>query len=127
MTNMELILSMLAEESTREISAATRPDNMIDHHKVAASGGGVARNARIEIEQKTGRKVISPLKSSAKWSAEAFGEGGYEVVPPEKEEEFRKMAEEDSCRRRPGCMPMIMWQLAHRRKDRPLGSCEVRS
>ena len=58
MTNMELILSMLAEESTREISAATRPDNMIDHHKVAASGGGVARNARIEIEQKTGRKVM---------------------------------------------------------------------
>src|SRR5574344_828913 len=44
MTNMELILSMLAEESTREISAATRPDTMIDHHKVAASGGGVARN-----------------------------------------------------------------------------------
>ena len=43
-----------------------------------------------------------PLKSSAKWSAEAFGVGGYEVVPPEKEEEFRKMAEEDSRRRRPG-------------------------
>lgn len=64
MTNMELILSMLAEESTREISAATRPDNMIDHHKVAASGGSVARNARIEIEQKTGRKVISPLNAS---------------------------------------------------------------
>ena len=64
MTNMELILSMLAEESTREISAATRPNNMIDHHKVAASGGGVARNARIEIEQKTGRKVISPLNAS---------------------------------------------------------------
>lgn len=41
-------------------------------------------------------------KSSAKWSAEAFGEGGYEVVPPEKEEEFRKMAEEDNRRRRPG-------------------------
>jgi len=41
-------------------------------------------------------------KSSARWSAEAFGEGGYEVVPPEKEEEFRKMAEEDNRRRRPG-------------------------
>ena len=64
MTNMELILSMLAEESTRQISAATRPDNMIEHHKVAASGGGVAKNARIEIEQKTGRKVISPLNAS---------------------------------------------------------------
>jgi hypothetical protein len=32
-------------------------------------------------------------KSSARWSAEAFGEGWYEVVPPEKEEEFRKMVE----------------------------------
>ena len=64
MTNMELILSMLAEESTRQISAVTRPDNMIEHHKVATSGGGVARNARIEIEQKTGRKVISPLNAS---------------------------------------------------------------
>ena len=47
-------------------------------------------------------KVGGLLKSSAKWSAEAFGEGGYEVVPPEKEEEFRKMAEEDNRRRRPG-------------------------
>ena len=46
--------------------------------------------------------AAEPLKSSAKWSAEAFGEGGYEVVPPEKEEEFRKMAEEDNSRRRPG-------------------------
>ena len=64
MTNMELILSMLAEESTRAISASTLPDNMIAHHKVAASGGGVARNARIEIERKTGHKVISPLNAS---------------------------------------------------------------
>ena len=47
-------------------------------------------------------KAAEPLKSLAKWSAEAFGEGGYEVVPPEKEEEFHKMAEEDSRRRRPG-------------------------
>lgn len=64
MTNMELILSMLAEESTRAISASTLPDNMIAHHKVAASGGSVARNARIEIERKTGHKVISPLNAS---------------------------------------------------------------
>ena len=46
--------------------------------------------------------AAQPLKSSAKQSAEAFGEGGYEIVPPEKEEEFRKMAEEDNRRRRPG-------------------------
>ena len=64
MTNMELILSMLAEESTREISAATLPRNMMEHHRVAASGGGVAKNARLELERKTGRKVVSPLNTS---------------------------------------------------------------
>ena len=64
MTNMELILSMLAEESTREISASTFPRNMVEHHQVAVSGGGVAKNARAEIERKTGRKVISPLNAS---------------------------------------------------------------
>ena len=45
--------------------------------------------------------TIEALKKPAKWSAEAFGEGGYEVVPPEKEEEFRKMAEEANRRCRP--------------------------
>ena len=79
MTNMELILSMLAEESTREISAATRPNNMIDHHKVAASGGSVARNARIEIEQKTGRKVISPLNASDVGALDVDSDG---MLPP---------------------------------------------
>ena len=64
MTNMELILSMLAEESTREISAATLPRSMMEHHRVAASGGGVAKNARLELERKTGRKVVSPLNAS---------------------------------------------------------------
>ena len=64
MTNMELILSMLAEESTRQISASTLPNNMIEHHQVAASGGSVARNARIEIERKTGRRVVSSLNAS---------------------------------------------------------------
>ena len=64
MTNMELILSMLAEESTREISAATQPSTMVEHHQVAASGGGVAKTARLELERKTGRKVISPLNAS---------------------------------------------------------------
>lgn len=63
MTNMELILSMLAEESTRQISVATHPKTMWDHGHVAASGGGIAKNARLEIEKKTGRKVISPLNA----------------------------------------------------------------
>ncbi len=46
-------------------------------------------------------KVAETLKKPAIWLAEAFGEGGYEVVPPEKEEEFNKLAEEENRRRRP--------------------------
>lgn len=79
MTNMELILSMLAEESTREISASTLPRNMIEHHKVAASGGSVAKNARTEIERKTGRRVISPLNAS---DAGALDVEGDDMLPP---------------------------------------------
>lgn len=84
MTNMELILSMLAEESTREISASTLPRNMVEHHKVAASGGGVAKNARLEIERKTGRKVISPLNASDTGALDVEGGDVYQLPPPPK-------------------------------------------
>ena len=47
-------------------------------------------------------KAAETLKKPAIWSAEAFGEGGYEIVPPEKDEEFRKLAEEENRLRRPG-------------------------
>ena len=47
-------------------------------------------------------KATEARKKPAIWSAEAFGEGGYEIVPPEKEEEFHRLAEEESRRRRPG-------------------------
>ena len=46
--------------------------------------------------------TIETLKKPARWSTEAFGEGGYEIVPPEKDEEFCKMSEEENRRRRPG-------------------------
>ena len=52
--------------------------------------------------RKRGKVVSETLNTPAKWSAEVFGEGGYEVVPPEKDEEFRKLAEEENRRRRPG-------------------------
>ena len=85
MTNMELILSMLAEESTREISASTLPRNMVEHHKVAASGGGVAKNARLEIERKTGRKVISPLNALDTGALDVEGSDVYQLPPPSKQ------------------------------------------
>jgi prophage antirepressor-like protein len=63
MTNAELVLNMLAELSTTRISETTNPDSMEDHAKVAKQGGEIARNARLELEAKTGKKIISPLSA----------------------------------------------------------------
>jgi hypothetical protein len=59
MTNTELILNMLAEASTKDISSATSPKNLEESKKVAQQGGNVAKVARKELESKTGQKVIS--------------------------------------------------------------------
>lgn len=61
MTNKELVLNMLAELSTKEISESKQPSTFSEHRQVAKSGGEIARNARIELETKTGKNVISPL------------------------------------------------------------------
>ena len=63
MTNKELVLNMLAELSTKEISEASEPDTFSEHRNVAQQGGEVARNARLELEAKTGKSVISPLNA----------------------------------------------------------------
>jgi hypothetical protein len=63
MTNKELVLKMLAELSTKEISDAVEPDSFPKHKQVAKQGGEVARNARLELESKTGKKVIPPLNA----------------------------------------------------------------
>lgn len=65
MTNTELILSMLAEASTKDISEATKPDSFEASKKVAKQGGHVAKVARKELESKTGKKVISPLNAKS--------------------------------------------------------------
>lgn len=59
MTNLELVLNMLAETATTEISQAVEPKDFSENKTVAQEGGGVAGNARREIEAKTGKKVIS--------------------------------------------------------------------
>jgi len=59
MTNKELVLNMLAELSTKEISESRNPSSFSEHAKVAADGGKIARNARLELEEKTGKEVIS--------------------------------------------------------------------
>ena len=63
MTNTELVLNMLAEISTKRISETTNPEEFDEHAEVARQGGEVARNARIELESKTGEKVVSPLNA----------------------------------------------------------------
>jgi len=63
MTNKELILNMLAELSTKEISEATNADTFNEHINVAKQGGQIARNARLELEEKTGKQVVSPLNA----------------------------------------------------------------
>ena len=59
MTNLELVLNMLAETATTEISQKRQPKNFPENKKVAREGGTIAGNARKEIESKTGRKVIT--------------------------------------------------------------------
>ncbi|MEE0925791.1 MAG: BRO family protein [Methanobrevibacter sp.] len=63
MTNMELILSMLAEGSTTEISKVENPDGFVESRSVAKRGGNIAGNARRELESTTRRKVISRRNS----------------------------------------------------------------
>ena len=63
MTNTELVLNMLAELSTTRISETTNPDTMSEHEQVAKQGGEIARNARLELEAKTGENVITALNA----------------------------------------------------------------
>ena len=65
MTNKELVLNMLAELSTKEISEISDPETFNDHIDIAQQGGEVARNARLELEAKTGKRVISPLNAQS--------------------------------------------------------------
>jgi hypothetical protein len=63
MTNTELILNMLAEASTKDISQAVNPKSFDDSKRVAKQGGNVAKVARLELEAKTGKKVVTSLNA----------------------------------------------------------------
>ena len=66
MTNLELVLNMLAEVSTTEISKEHQPAGMDENMEVARQGGYVAKTARLEIEKKIGRSVISKANAGDK-------------------------------------------------------------
>jgi len=63
MTNKELVINMLAEISTKEISEVSNPETMTEHEDVARRGGNIARDARLKLEAETGKKVVSPLNA----------------------------------------------------------------
>mgnify|MGYP000253499025 CR=1 FL=1 len=66
MTDIELVLNMLAEVTTTAISQKEKPSTMPEHKQVARSGGAVAKNARIDIEKRIQRKAVSPLNANNK-------------------------------------------------------------
>ena len=59
MTNLELVLNMLAETATTEISKKREPKTFSENRKVARDGGSIAGGARKKLENKLGRSVIS--------------------------------------------------------------------
>lgn len=78
MTNLELVLNMLAEATTTEISKERKPRTIAANRTVAAQGGRIAGNTRREIEAQTGKKVVSRLTAkqvlAAKEADEKEGE-----------------------------------------------------
>src|SRR3989339_988185 len=71
MTNLELVLNMLAETATTEISQKRQPSDFSQNKNIAKEGGSIAGNARRQIENKTGKKVIS--KNNFKQSKRRIG------------------------------------------------------
>ena len=80
MTNRELVLNMLAEVSTKDISEAENPDTFAQHAQVAKRGGNVAKTAREQLEKELGHSVISPE------NAKTLGIAGSMDLPFEDEE-----------------------------------------
>ena len=66
MTNIELVLNMLAEVTTTAISKSKEPETFSENLQVAKEGGTVAKNARVDIEERIGKSVISPLNAEDK-------------------------------------------------------------
>ncbi len=65
MTNRELVLNMLAELTTKGLSENSDPQTMQQHAEVAIKGATVARNARLEMEEVLGEKVVTSLNAKS--------------------------------------------------------------
>ena len=63
MTNTELILNMLAETATTDLSKEQKPETFDDNVEVAQKGGKVAQSARVELEKQLGHSVVTPMNA----------------------------------------------------------------
>lgn len=78
MTNIELVLNMLAEVSTTAISKTREPKTFEENKSVATEGGKIAKTARKNLERQIGQSVISPLNASDKPALEI--QSDYELI-----------------------------------------------
>lgn len=84
MTNMELVLNMLAEATTTEISKQKKPRTVVANRIIAGQGGRIAGNTRREIEAQTGKKIVSRLTAKqalAAKEAEQIEDAEQETTP----------------------------------------------
>ncbi len=70
MTNMELVLNMLAEVTTTALSKQEKPATFEENKRVAKEGGATAKEARSAVERRLGSSVVSPLNASDKQALE---------------------------------------------------------
>ena len=75
MTNIELVLNMLAEVSTTAISRAKEPETFGQNVQIAKEGGSVAKNARDDIERRIGAPVISKANAKDKKALDVSQDG----------------------------------------------------
>ena len=81
MTNLELVLNMLAEVTTTAISRSRQRETFAESRNIAIEGGNVAGSARREIEQRTGQPVVSPLNATDKLALDTTIEEVKQIEP----------------------------------------------
>lgn len=86
MTNVELVLNMLAEVTTTAISKSRDPETFEESRQIAIEGGSVANDARKNIEARTGKRVISPLNAKDKKALEVKNGKERKSIAPGKDE-----------------------------------------
>ena len=84
MTNLELVLNMLAEVTTTAISRSRQPETFAESRNIAIEGGHVAGSARREIEQRTGQPVVSPLNATDKLALDTTIEDVKQIEPTDR-------------------------------------------